>query len=137
MYVRLLQQSAPTVDWWCHVARVTADMLPDIVLLDVFDFYLNEALVEAWHTLVHVCRKWRNIAFGSPRRLALRLYCTPNTPVRETLDVWPLLPIVVQGCGVFDVDNIVVALEHNERICEIDLLGLLNSQLEEFMAAMQ
>jgi hypothetical protein len=90
-----------------------------------------------WHTLVHVCRKWRNVVFGSPRRLELELWCRPGTPVRETLDVWPLLPIVVSGFGVRDVDDMVAALEHNDRIVMVDLLQLPSSQLEKVLAAMQ
>ena len=62
-------------------------MLPDVALLEIFDFYGDEEHTEAWRTLVHVCQKWRNVVFGSPRRLDLRLYCTARTPVRETLDL--------------------------------------------------
>jgi hypothetical protein len=110
------------------------DMLPDVALLRIFDFYLDRAQKtkwylgiawkNAWHPLVHVCRKWRIVAFGSPRRLDLRLYCTASTQVREKLDVWPPLPIVVRGDGhkELGVDNIVAALEHNDRIYAIDLL---------------
>ncbi|KAH9991426.1 hypothetical protein BJV77DRAFT_529009 [Russula vinacea] len=76
--------------------RVTIDNLPDLVLLGIFDFYMGEDPddegIEAWHTLVHVCRNWRNVVFGSPRRLNLQLYCTARTPVKQTLDVWPLFP---------------------------------------------
>ena len=49
------QWSAPIVDCqWSNVGRVTIDMLPEIALLDIFDFYGHE--IDAWHTLVHVCR---------------------------------------------------------------------------------
>ena len=111
----------------CVLARVTVDMLPDVALLEIFDFYVSDtkARIEAWHTLVHVCRKWRNVVFGSPRRLNLRLYCGPRTPVREMLDVWPSLPIVVEAFDckieIEDMDNIIAALEHNERIYRLDL----------------
>jgi hypothetical protein len=43
-----------------------------------------------------------------------------STSVREKLDVWPLLPIVVEVYNGFDlrlVDNILAALEHTDRIC--------------------
>ena len=55
---------------WCHVARVTIDMVPDVALLEIFGVY---TWLESWYTLVHVCRKWRNVVFGSPCRLNLRL----------------------------------------------------------------
>jgi hypothetical protein len=130
-------QPAPTVDW-CDAALVTIDILPEVVLLDIFEFYADEELIEGWHTLVHVCRKWRNVAFGSPRRLVLRLCCQAGTPVKDKLDVWPLLPIVIQDYGgVRNVDNIVAALEHKNRICKIDLISLPSSQLEKVLAVMQ
>ena len=77
----------------CDVGRVTIDMFPDVALLKIFDCYVDQARgddgdspeIEAWHTLVHVCRKWRSVVFGSPRRLNLRLLCTKRTPVREML----------------------------------------------------
>ena len=93
-------------------------MLPDVALLEIFDFYLDGEWMEAWHTLVHVCQKWRNVVFGSPRRLNLELSCTGRTPVRETIDAWPRLPISVWGHGhnKWGMDNIIAALEHNDRI---------------------
>ena len=114
-------------------------MLPDVALLAIFDFYVYEKQIEAWHMLVHVCRKWRNVVFGSPRRLGLRLRCTPSTPVKETLDVWPLLPIVIRARNLetFVMDNILAALEHNDRICELELFLAASSQMEKVFTAMQ
>jgi hypothetical protein len=59
--------------------------------------------------------------------------------VRETLDVWPPLPIVVQNLGLVlpSVDNLVAALEYNDRISEISLHHLSSSQFERVLAAMQ
>ena len=102
-------------------------MLPDIVLLEIFDSYLEKAWIEQWGTLVHVCQSWRNLVFGSPRRLNLRLCCDAETPVRKSLDVWPLLPIIVliysleEWGGAYGEDSIIAALEQNDRICEICL----------------
>jgi len=108
------------------VDQVTIDTLPDDALLYVFGFYLarRRSKVEAWHTLVHVCRRWRILVFGSPRHLNLRIKCTNKTlAVRERLDIWPTLPIVISG--TFDLktdpDNIRAALEHHNRICQISL----------------
>ena len=104
-------------------------MLPDVALLEIFDCYVKEAReeedteaeplkIQEWHTLVHVCRQWRTIVLGSPRRLDLRLFCVDKTPVKETLAVWPPLPIVIrQYRQSTRMDNILVALEHNKRIC--------------------
>ena len=136
-----VQLPALIIDW-CDVARVTIDMLPDVALLEVFVFYLDE-IPEAWPRLVHVCRTWRNVAFGSPRRLGLRLNCRASTPVRETLDIWPLLPIAIETnpydrwSDKWGVDNIVAALEHSDRICQLELTLCPNSQFEKVLAVMQ
>ena len=116
-------------------------MLPDVALLEIFEFYvINTHKIQAWHTLVHVCRKWRNVVFGSPCRLNLRLYCGPRTPVRQTLDVWPLLPVVIQvnGADTWDNGNIIAALEHNDRISELFIDSKIPSpEREEVVAALQ
>jgi hypothetical protein len=118
-------------------------MLPDEALLAIFDFCLDEdALekkdVEAWQSLVHVCRQWRNVVFGSPRRLNLRLVCRAATPVGDSLDVWPPLPLVVRGEWLSDshVDNIITVLEHSNRVCQIILYDVA-LQLERVVATMQ
>ena len=118
-------------------------MLPEVALLEIFDFYVHDefwgGLCNVWHNLVHVCRKWRNVVFGSPGRLDLRLYCTSRTPVKKTLGVWPPLPIVLT-IGVYDglhpdaEENIVAALEHNDRICQLKLTLF---PFEKVLAAMQ
>ena len=59
-------------------------MLPEVALLNIFDFYLVDAHeIEAWNKLARVCRQWRNIVLGSPRRLDLQLYFTARTPCEE------------------------------------------------------
>ena len=107
------------------VGYATIDTLPDDALLYVFDFYLDQASeIEAWHTLVHVCRQWRILVFGSPHRLNLRIECTNKTPgVKKKLDFWPALPIVISGiCDTAaDPDNCKAAFEHRNRICQIKL----------------
>ena len=130
-----VQYPAPTVDR-STVAQVTIDMLPDLALLEIFDFYVKKC---QWYTLVHVCRKWRSLVFGSPRRLNLQLVCKPGTPVREKLDIWPPLPIVVCSFDhkVHGVDNLAAALERNDRIYDIILHDLSSSQFERVFAAMQ
>ena len=115
-------------------------MLPEVALLRIFNFYLDEDQIEAWHTLVHVCREWRILVFGSPRCLDLRLLCTDSASVREKLDVWPLLPIVVRAKGFRSskLDNIVAALEHNDRICQLQLsLPFRSSDRKQILVAME
>ena len=71
--------------------------------------------------------------FASPLRLNLRIFCTYGTPVRKSLDIWPIFPIVIGYDGnrygrlhdlvPADEDNLIAALEHNSRICEVRLRG--------------
>ena len=113
-------------------------MVPDVALLTIFDFYMDEEKIETWQTLVHVCRKWRNIVFGSPRRLNLRLFCTARTLRRRKLDIWPLLPIVLRSDDyIWRVGHFMVVLEHTDRVCEIDLSNMTSPQMEEVLVAMQ
>jgi hypothetical protein len=137
---------------------ITINMLPDDVLLEIFDLYVIEGFrhpsktrrrqggislfetlgIQEWVTLAHVCRRWRTVVFQSPRRLNLRLLCTYKTPARDNLDVWPPLPLIIQDPygvpnhwnGTSGVDNIIAALEYNDRVCQIILGPLTSSQLE-------
>ena len=115
-------------------------MLPDDVLLEIFDFYMvgaseDEELIDwrdAWQTLVHVCRRWRSVVFGSPRRLELKLVCTTQTPARDTLDVWPALPLVIES-NANNVDNIVALFKCSDRINQILLWGRYREDILEAM----
>ena len=75
-------------DWRRDVGQMKRiDILPDDVLLRIFDFYVDmgrlyvKKEIEEWQTLVHVCRRWRGLVLGSPRRLNLRLWCTPISKI--------------------------------------------------------
>ena len=104
-------------------------MLPEDVLLAIFDFFVDEVQstnrgIEAWQLLVHVSRRWRSVVFGSPRRLNLRLVCTAQTPTRTTQDVWPPLPLLIQGdvLNPSRADNIIAVLEkRSDHMFRIDL----------------
>ncbi len=124
---------------------MSINVLPDDVLLEIFDFYVillhgyYEQCVDAWHTLVHVCQRWRYVVFDSPHRLDLQLLCTDRTPVTNMLDIWPALPIVISAklpLPASGVTNIISALQQHNRVCTIDIDGGPNSLLKEF-AAMQ
>ena len=121
---------------------MTIEALPDEALLEVFDFCVKNIFVhkEWWTTLAHVCRRWRYIVFASPLRLNLGLYCTAKKPVREMLDIWPPLPIYIyEGkCSEEDAENIIAALEQNNRVCGIyiwfnDVSGSVSGRLARAM----
>ena len=139
----------------CDVGQMKQiDILPDEVLLEIFDFYMIthpldddissdecKKTVEAWQLLIHVCRRWRSLVLGSPRRLNLRLYCTYKTPIRDILDVWPALPLLICGGMTLSpgTDNIIAALGQSNRVCQVFLWNIASAcmQLERVFAAMQ
>jgi hypothetical protein len=120
---------------------VTIGTLPDDILLEIFDFCAEEddeddfEHEDWWHTLVHVCRRWRNVVFASPRRLDMHLRCTGTRSVRDMLDIWPELPIVIDD--LHGGDNVVAALKLNDRVSQITCLNLSSSELERIMAVTQ
>ena len=130
--------------------RTTIDALPDNVLLETFEFYLDkddanqfddDHNYDGWQTLVHVCRRWRCIVFASPRRLDLKLFCTRQRLVNsKTLDMWPALPIVISAQDMRseeDATNVISALRHHNRVCKIYYWKnqeFEDSFLEEFVA---
>ena len=142
---------------------VSIDVLPDDVLLDIFNIYCVDQNrsqdrplqfiylemkeeIESWQTLVHVCRRWRTVAFGSPLYLNLELVCTAQTPARDTLDVWPPLPLVIwspddsrANCDFLteSVGNIITVLERRDRVCQIHLDAIPASRMKELLAAVQ
>ena len=132
MYVYCRETSCSYLLTRCEPSRdageaVSINILPDDVLLAIFDFYMDQAWAEAWQLLVHLCRRWRSVVFGSPCRLKLRLICTSETPARDTLDVWPPLPLFIQSYGTYmteTMDNIIAALERRDRVCQINLIGV-------------
>jgi hypothetical protein len=113
--------------------KVSFEMLSDDVLLNIFCHYLD-ASPQFWPTLTHVCRRWRQIVLGSPLGLRLRLYCTYGTPVLESLECWPPLPLIVNyggsdTPGPEDEENIIAALKQSDRVSSVNL-AVTNSLLE-------
>ena len=115
------------------------DILTEDALLEIFEFYLDDTGSNGWHTLVHVCQGWRNIVFGSSRYLDLLLVCTPTTPVRVSLHIWPPLPIIIHDDhdSTSNFDNVIAALEHNDRVREVTLEHLSFLQLNKAVARME
>ncbi|KAH9172861.1 hypothetical protein EDB89DRAFT_2163496 [Lactarius sanguifluus] len=127
----------------------TINMLPDNVLLEIFDLYRKNRenvsvrtyyLVWKWHLLVHVCRSWRQLIFASPHRLHLRIFCTERSPVRNDLGIWPAFPIVIghswRGSRPEEEENIIAALEQPNRVYNLKLF-ITGSELEKMAKVMQ
>ena len=124
---------------------VTIDMLQDDVLLEIFDSYRNLVVdpngMWKWKKLLHVCRRWRYLVLGSPRRLDLKVKCLRTTPTKKLLDTWPLpdLPIFISCLpfsGKSGSNNIVAVLQQRNRISHMDFLGMAWKEMEQFAAAM-
>jgi len=128
--------------------KVATDVLPDEVLLHMFHFYVNRTPVgdawrtlDAWHTLIHVCQRWRYVTLASPKRLNHHLLCNHGRLI-TLLDVWPSsLPIVVSdsglrmaGLGLGGAEIIFAALEHSDRISTIDLKDVPTQLWKTFLA---
>ena len=120
---------------------MSINKLPDDVLLAIFYLFaieqsITKKEVEAWQILVHVCRQWRAVVFGSPRRLNLRLYCATKT--QTPVDVWPALPVHIEGSvgNAKESDNTIAVLKRSNPVYHIELSDL-SSYLENILAAMQ
>ncbi|KAH9169989.1 hypothetical protein EDB89DRAFT_2072467 [Lactarius sanguifluus] len=133
----------------CYGNATMINALTDNALVEIFDFCRKDHIqcssrpVWKWHLLVHVCRRWRQIIFASPRRLHLEILCTDGTPVRKNLGVWPAIPIVIQynlydwdATTPDDEDNVIAALEHPDRVCRVRL-HVTGSQLRRIATVMQ
>ncbi|KAH9055708.1 hypothetical protein EDB87DRAFT_1687908 [Lactarius vividus] len=131
-----------------HRPVVTINTLPDDVLLEIFDscrkghtpVWSTFTVEWGWHLLVRVCQRWRQLVFGSPRRLDVQLPCTHGILVRTNLDFWPPLPLSIRyeynRLNVDDEDSIFAALEHPDRVSQVDLC-LTGTLLEEAAAEME
>jgi len=126
---------------------VTIDVLPDNALLEIFDFYKDDPSNNTigswrWNPLTQVCRRWRHVVFGSPRRLDLRLVCTSTTPTSRLLDIWPPFPITVYLPyldSVVDkngVENIIAAIECRDRVSDICIYEIRGPVLEKLVTVL-
>ena len=124
-------------------------MLPDNALLEIFDLYrISRSRIQWWSLLVRICRRWREIIFGSPLRLNLQILCTHETPVKRYLGIWPAFPIVIDypprkptttRVNNKKKENIIAALKHPSRISFIRLhvFGLDGMQATNILKAME
>ena len=120
---------------------MTIHELPDDVLLEIFHLHKDDPsnrlnYTWKWKTLTQVCRRWRLIVFGSPRRLDLQLVCTSRTPTTRLLDIWPPFPIIVYQPFSFPVadkngvENLIAALESRDRISKIQITAICGPVME-------
>ena len=123
-------------------------MLPDDTLLEIFDFYRLDAMMQPrasgrpwkWHRLAHVCRRWRLIISVSPRRLDLQILCKSGSSIERILASWDILPLIVRFKGHPKTKslpkNIATALCYPDRVREIDL-GLTSTTVGSIVDAIK
>jgi hypothetical protein len=116
---------------------MTIDTLPDDVLVEMFGFYANES----GYTGARVSKmaNYRILVTTSPG-FATSLHPRPETPVWRMLDIWPPLATIIRqrqyGCSGRGVDNIIMALKHNDRVCQVTLWPVPSTHQKEVLAAM-
>ena len=145
----MFHAASATITYGPGIGQVTIDVLPDGALLEIFDFYKDDLinrtvqfLTWRWIGMTQVCRRWRNIIFGSPRRLDLRLICTNETPARTSLGIWPPFPLVVycenmpSAVDEKGLSNVIAALKHSDRISRVHIHNTKGPALEKIVAIM-
>ena len=73
---------------------------------------------------MHICQRWRNLAFTSPRHLNLQILCRPPyKKVEKMLDIWPELPIYIHDFQprMEARNDVIAALKLNHRVSRIRL----------------
>ncbi|KAH9968527.1 hypothetical protein BGW80DRAFT_1562623 [Lactifluus volemus] len=109
-------QEVRSISRYAEIERLPNEVIREIFIFDRFissqDDWLSE---QPW--------KWQRLA---------HLFCTYGTPVKNNLDCWPPLPIVMQyHLGFWEIyspnhmtedeDDIMAALQNSDRICKIEL----------------
>lgn len=117
--------------------------IPDDVLLEIFNFYMDQRkFIHDWFRLAHVCQRWRYVVSVSPRRLNLQLVCNSDRSAKEMLVFWPAASILLSDYGlksdhIRGINNILTALECNDRLESIDFHLISSSLMEVYVAMMQ
>ena len=113
---------------------ITIRHLPNELLLHIFFFHRllsgtnnrPPSVAWKWHTLAHVCQRWRELIFTSLRHLEAHLVIPRKSP-ETPLDSWPALPLSVWcDSSYFNLSeeekaDIVAAFKYSDRIREIHL----------------
>ena len=79
-----------------------------------------------WHTIAHVCQRWRNLILGSASYFDLCIVCTYGTPVSDMLAHSPPLPLVIDYLDQHhvtaeDEERTILALNQRDRVRRIRL----------------
>jgi hypothetical protein len=114
------------------VLYVTIHWLNDDILLGIFDCYRLEEEYDwnyrlLWSKLSHVCQRWRSIIYGFAFHLGMQITFKNGTPVVDTLDHLPPMPLCVAyrytGALMTEKDELGMyhALQLHDRVRRINL----------------
>ncbi|KAF8269993.1 hypothetical protein EI94DRAFT_1828619 [Lactarius quietus] len=131
IFLKLPQLAAllpPTSERAYNVPHHAIHWLNDDILLDIFNF---DRLYDKfrwnyrlrWLKLSHVCQRWRHLIFGSTFHLGMQIRCTPNSPIVDTPDHLPPLPLDVDYWSMTKRDELGFshALRLHDRLFKISL----------------
>ena len=108
--------------------------LNDDILLGIFNCYRldeeddwNDRL--GWRNLSQVCQRWRHLIYECSSHLGMHIKCTNGSPMVNTLDHLPLLPLFVYYSSQYlastvpkqDELGIYHTLRLHGRICHLEL----------------
>jgi hypothetical protein len=125
--MRLLVARPPSMSEGVH--NVAINWLNDDILLSIFNCYrLNENIVWnkrlGWCKLTHVCQRWRHLIHEFKSHLGMHMQCTNGTPIVDTLNHLPPLPLLVDYTNAMaeqDEFGVYHALRLHNRVREIYL----------------
>jgi len=108
-------------------------MLPEHILLEIFDFYRLDDIGPLWgrqwkwHHLVHICRKWWHVVTMSTRRLHLQIVCrSRGGPIESILDALPTVPLSVL---YYDLESTSLSKKIIITFCRPDCVWKINFTL--------
>ena len=91
---------SPTSERVYNVPRPAIHWLNDDILLGIFNCCRldktndwNDRL--GWRNLTQVCQRWRYLIYECSSHLGIHIKCTKGSPLVNTLDHLPLLPLFV------------------------------------------
>jgi hypothetical protein len=122
---------------------VTIHWLNDDILLGVFNCYRLNEVHEwndrlLWSKLSHVCQRWRHLIYECAFHLDMHIKFTNGSPIVDTLDHLPPLPLFVnyRGTALLERDELGIchALRLHDRVRHIDLYFLSPSILHKVVA---
>ena len=92
--------STPTSKRGYNVPYPAIHRLNNDILLRVFSCYRFDDEYDwnyrlLWCKLSHVCQRWRHLIYECPSHLGMHIKCTNRSPLVNTLDHLPLLPLFV------------------------------------------